>query len=138
MVSLGSVSAEKTRKAVVCIRHLASVIIFGLVMVTSAAVPAADQNPPYKLIFITSDHCPFCVAWEREVGQIYDKSPYGEQAPLFRVDFGDHLSVLSDASDQVAGTPTFLILTDGQEIGRIQGYQSSEMFFWALSEFVSP
>lgn len=103
-----------------------------------AAEQAAEQARSLELVFITSEHCPFCKAWERDVGQIYDSTPYALKARLRRVDLGDVDSALPAGAVKVFGTPTFLIVENNTEIGRIEGYQSSEMFFWALSEYISP
>ena len=104
----------------------------------SLAGLAAEQARSMELVFITSEHCPFCKAWERDVGQIYDSTPYALKARLRRVDLGDVDSTLPAGAVKVFGTPTFLIVENNTEIGRIEGYQSSEMFFWALSEYISP
>jgi hypothetical protein len=32
-------------------------------------------------------------------------------------------------------TPTFIIVIDGKEVGRIVGYPGQELFWWRLSEF---
>ena len=103
-----------------------------------AGEQAAEQARSLELVFITSEHCPFCKAWERDVGQIYDSTPYALKARLRRVDLGDVDSALPAGAVKVFGTPTFLIVENNTEIGRIEGYQSSEMFFWALSEYISP
>ena len=104
----------------------------------SLAGLAAEQARSLELVFITSEHCPFCKAWERDVGQIYDSTPYALKARLRRVDLGDVDLALPAGAVKVLGTPTFLIVENNTEIGRIEGYQSSEMFFWALSEYISP
>ena len=41
-----------------------------------------------RLVMVTSDHCPFCQAWERDIGVLYEKSPYALSLPLTRVDIG--------------------------------------------------
>ena len=41
-----------------------------------------------RLVMVTSDHCPFCQAWERDIGVLYEKSPYAPSLPLKRVDIG--------------------------------------------------
>ena len=97
-----------------------------------------EQNTSLELLFITSEYCPFCKAWERDVGQIYEDTPYAQKATLRRVDLKDIDSALPPRSADVFGTPTFLIVENNTEIGRIEGYQSSDLFFWALSEYVSP
>ena len=116
-------------------------LVFCGLFISSAALLsalAAEQDRSLELVFITSEHCPFCKAWERDVGQIYDSTPYALKARLRRVDLGDVDSALPAGAVKVFGTPTFLIVENNTEIGRIEGYQSSEMFFWALSEYIRP
>ncbi len=112
-------------------------LVFCSLFINSSAI-SAEQNTRLELLFITSEYCPFCKAWERDVGHIYDNTPYGRKAKLRRVDLQDAPSVLPAGSANVFGTPTFLIVKNNHEIGRIEGYRSSEMFFWALSEYISP
>ena len=112
-------------------------LVFCSLFISSAGL-AAEQPRSLELVFITSEHCPFCKAWERDVGQIYDSTPYALKARLRRVDLGDVDSALLTGAVKVFGTPTFLIVESNTEIGRIEGYQSSGMFFWALSEYISP
>ena len=112
--------------------------IIGVSCLLTALSYAIEVKTPKELVFITSDHCPFCKAWERDVGYIYDSTPYAKYASLRRIDFTEISFVLPKLNDAVVGTPTFLIFEDGVEIGRIEGYQSSEMFFWALSEYIQP
>lgn len=123
------------------VHSLAHSLKIGLVfcgLFISSAGLAAEQAKSLELVFITSEHCPFCKAWERDVGQIYDSTPYALKARLRRVDLGNVDSALPAGAVKVFGTPTFLIVENNTEIGRIEGYQSSEMFFWALSEYISP
>ena len=86
---------------------------------------------------MTSDHCSYCQAWELDVGAVYDKSPYAPTLPLTRVDIGS--KKLGDVTFQkpVVGTPTFLIIHNGQEIDRQNGYIGAEMFWWWLSEYAA-
>ena len=89
-----------------------------------------------RLVMVTSDYCPFCRAWERDVGAVYDKSPYASALPLTRVDIGSGMPDGVALLKPVVGTPTFLIVRDGKEIERQSGYDDGEMFWWWLSEYV--
>jgi thioredoxin-related protein len=116
---------------------LKSIVIAFCLFISPLHLSAEEQNTR-ELVLVTSDHCPFCKAWERDVGAIYEETPYARHARLRRVDIADVDTALPELSAEVFGTPTFLILEKNTEIGRIEGYQSSEMFFWALSEYISP
>jgi len=113
-------------------------LFFSFAMLISATSFAADKMVALELVFVTSDYCPFCKAWERDVGPAYNQSPYGHKAPLRRIDIADVQKKLPNLSPRVNGTPVFLILSEDREIGRIQGYQSRDMFYWALSEYIQP
>jgi len=89
-----------------------------------------------RLIMVTSDHCPFCRAWERDVGAIYDRSPYAPNMPLTRVEMGAPLPDDIVLTGPVLGTPTFLIVSEGREVDRQRGYDDAEMFWWWLSDHV--
>ena len=87
-----------------------------------------------RLVMVTSDHCPFCQAWERDIGVLYENSPYAPSLPLKRVDIGSAMPEGVTLQSPVLGTPTFLIIHNGQEIDRQRGYDNAEMFWWWLSD----
>ena len=87
-----------------------------------------------RLIMVTSEHCPYCQAWERDVGAVYDKSLYAAKLPLSRVGIGSEMPENVAIKKPIVGTPTFLIILNGQEIDRQRGYIDAGMFFWWLSQ----
>ena len=113
-------------------------VLTALILLANIANVSAEEQAPLELVMVTSDHCPFYKAWERDVGFIYSNTPYAQKARLRRVDIADVASTLPELPTIVFGTPTFLILENNMEVGRIEGYQSSDLFFWALSEYVNP
>ena len=90
------------------------------------------------LLMITSDHCPWCVAFEEEVGDIYDRTPEAELYPLLRVDFFGEVPARFRHLAEAVVTPTFIFIKDSEEIGRIVGYPGSELFWWRMAEFLPP
>ena len=116
-------------------RHIRS-LLFSVFMFIASFSFATEENAHKELIFITSEYCSFCEAWERDIGSLYNKTKYAKQAPLRRIEINEVQFELPKIVEDVAGTPTFLIFQNGHEIGRIEGYQSAEMFFWALSEYI--
>lgn len=81
----------------------------------------------------TRPGCPWCAAWEREVGDVYAKTDIGQRAPLRRVDLQRDATGGVDLDRDVRFTPTFVLARDGREIGRIAGYPG-EAHFWARLE----
>ena len=84
-----------------------------------------------ELVMLEEDGCPWCDLWKAEVGVIYSKTDEGKIAPLRVVDIHDPLP--DDLKFMVKGgfTPTFVLVDQGKEIGRIRGYPG-ESFFWGL------
>ena len=109
-------------------------------LIKAFALALALSAPPYiaaadsRLIMVTSDYCPYCQAWELDIGVVYDKSPYASRLPLTRVDIGSKMPRDVTFRKPVVGTPTFLVILNGQEIDRQRGYIDAEMFWWWLSE----
>lgn len=74
--------------------------------------------------------CAYCEAWDAQIAPIYPKTPEGKAAPLRRADIRA-LPQDIELARPVAFTPTFILVTDGMETGRIEGYPGED-FFWAL------
>jgi len=95
--------------------------------VVQAENGVALQSLPAALLLIEDHGCPYCARWDREVREAYQNSPEGRFAPLVRRFRG-----AADVSfvPNVIYSPTFVVLVEGKEAGRIIGYQSAD-FFWA-------
>ena len=102
-----------------------------LVFLVAMIRPAAAES---RLLMVTSDHCHFCQAWEKDIGEVYDQSPYALDLPLTRVKIGSAMPHGVALLAPVIGTPTFIVLRDGLEIDRQRGYHDAEIFWWWLSE----
>lgn len=128
-----NITKSTRNRRLVALRIYVSLIkAFALALILSATphIAAADSH----LIMVTSDYCPYCQAWERDIGVVYHKSPYALALPLTRVNVESKMPEDMTFKKPVVGTPTFLIIRDGQEIDRQSGYIDAEMFWWWLSE----
>ncbi len=84
-----------------------------------------------ELVMFETDDCPWCRAWDREVGVVYAKTEAGRRAPLRRVALHGPRPPDLVQVEGIVFTPTFVLLDDGREIGRILGYPG-ENHFWGL------
>ena len=113
---------------------------FAFIILLSAGLSNFKQTgsiaSDLRLVMFTSKDCPVCQAWEREVGSVYKKSHYQVALPLTRVNFSAGISDLMSLQEPIIGTPTFVILRNGEEEGRILGFNDTEIFWWELSSFV--
>lgn len=85
-----------------------------------------------ELVMMEQSGCPWCAAFDREIGTIYGKTDDGLRAPLRRVDI--HQPLPSDLAfmHMERFTPVFVLVDKGHEIGRIRGYGGREMFWTQL------
>ena len=85
-----------------------------------------------ELFMIREDNCPWCIVWDEEIGPIYPKTPEGKFAPLMHVDLGESIDD-TRILKSVIYTPTFILVENGVEIARFEGYPGED-FFWTLLE----
>ena len=85
-----------------------------------------------ELLMVREDNCPWCIVWDEEIGPIYPKTPEGKFAPLMHVDLGESIDD-TRILKSVIYTPTFILIENGVEIARLEGYPGED-FFWTLLE----
>lgn len=108
-----------------------SVGVAAAILLTVALFGTPAPAIAAELVMFGSPHCPWCEAWESEVGAIYPKTAEGRLAPLRRVDIDQPWPLELADIDRVVFTPTFVLLVEGREVGRILGYPG-EAHFWEL------
>jgi cytochrome c551/c552 len=91
---------------------------------------AADPGRLTLLMF-EQPGCVYCARWNAEVGPEYAKTAEGKLAPLQRVQLADGAPVGVTLVSKPVFTPTFVLIRDGAELGRIEGYPGED-FFWGL------
>lgn len=84
-----------------------------------------------ELVMFEQSLCEWCERWDEEIGPIYDRTPEGKRAPIRKVD------IHAERPEDLAGvkpvvyTPTFVLVHEGVEVGRILGYPGED-FFWGM------
>jgi len=84
-----------------------------------------------ELVMFESPNCEWCQAWDRDVGVVYHKTDEGNLAPLRRLEIHGSRPEGLESVDAVVYTPTFVLLEEGRELGRITGYPGED-HFWGL------
>lgn len=106
------------------------VYAFALTAVTS--VLPAQVTGAAELIMVETSGCAYCLRWKQDVGAAeYAATPEGRFAPLRFVDLRDAPPDGVMFLRPVVFTPTFVLVEDGTEIDRIEGYPGED-FFWGL------
>ncbi len=83
------------------------------------------------LVMVEQDGCHWCMRWNEEISHIYPKTPEGQFAPLIRRDLSAPEPEGVTFARKVVFTPTFVLIEDGRELARIEGYPGED-FFWSL------
>lgn len=112
---------------------MARALVFLVVapLLAGAGLIGAARAPSDQLVMFQQRGCPYCAAWNRDVGVSYAKTDEGRKLPLRRVDIADpRPEDLREIRDVVA-TPTFVIMHCGKEFRRITGYIGQDQF-WGL------
>jgi len=93
------------------------------------AAPPEWRSMPAVLVMVQDHGCPYCARWEAEVQRSYELSEEGKFAPLAKRVRGH-----PDVSEirNIVYSPTFVLLSYGEEVGRILGYQGAELFWMQL------
>jgi hypothetical protein len=81
-----------------------------------------------ELVMYRRDGCSWCAKWDREIGPIYPKTDISRRVPLKIINL-DHDKDLPISHRPIRYTPTFVLVEDAREVGRIEGYPGDE-FFW--------
>lgn len=104
----------------------AKAFLIGLALLVAA--PAAQA---LELIMVERQGCHYCDQWKADVGPAYPNTEMGKYAPLRMVDIRNAPPEGVTFDSRVVFTPTFVLVEDGSEIGRIEGHPGED-FFWGL------
>lgn len=89
-----------------------------------------------RLFMFDQPGCIYCARWEAEIGPIYPVTDEAKAAPLTHIGIRDALPEGVVLDRPVTLTPTFVLLDDGQETGRLEGYPGEDFFWFLLGELI--
>ena len=100
-------------------------VVTGIGAVSASAV-AADVS----LVMVEQPGI-YCERWDDEIGPAYPNTDEGRFAPLLRADLREGAPEGISYARRVNFTPTFILVDNGQEVARIEGYPGED-FFWPV------
>lgn len=103
--------------------------VLALCVAVAGAVTASAEG--LMLYMVEQPGCIYCARWDAEVGDAYHLTTEGKVAPLVRIQLRDPLPEGVTFQRKATFTPTFVLVRDGQELERIEGYPG-EGFFYGL------
>lgn len=119
---------------------LAGILLAGFVLVL-VFLPVryvfAQPADGVELVMFVEPGCPWCRRWDQEVGEAYTRSAEGQRAPLRRVHIAEARRSGIKLTSAVTVTPTFVVVDQGVEVGRITGYPGADFFWGMLGELLA-
>lgn len=110
--------------------RLTAAIAFALLLTSGANLSAAE------LLMFERAGCSWCARFDAEIAPIYPKTDENRIAPLRRIDLNRPMPAELAGINPGPFTPTFVVVDEGREIGRIQGYPGDTFFFGLLDRIL--
>ncbi|ABG31141.1 hypothetical protein CEP88_17440 [Roseobacter denitrificans] len=103
-------------------------LLFSSLLVLAGTYPVLADT---RLVMVEEKGCIWCARWNEEIADIYPKTGEGKAAPLQRMDIHAPRPERLSFARALHYTPTFVLMVDGVEVSRIEGYPGED-FFWGL------
>ena len=97
--------------------------------IAASLLPTASRSA--ELVMFERGGCVWCQRWNRDIGPVYDKAAEAKLLPLRRIDLDRQTADGIKLAAPVRYTPTFVVVDNGREVGRITGYINDDSF-WGL------
>jgi hypothetical protein len=113
--------------------NFGSAMVAQLLAILTGVLPAAAA----ELVMLEQPGCAWCARFNAEIAPAWPKTEEGRLAPLRRVD------ITQDWPEDLTGvskerfTPTFILIDDGVEVGRLRGYVGNEFFWYRIGELLA-
>lgn len=106
---------------------IAACCLSGLFMLPASAA---------QMLMLEQPGCAWCARFDAEIAPAWAKTKEGQAAPLRRVDITKAWPEDIDFVARERFTPTFVLIDEGKEIGRIRGYPGDEFFWYLAAELI--
>ena len=111
--------------------HFRCLLLINTIFLFNTPASAAE------LVMFESESCEWCEVWDEEIGVAYDKTIESKVIPLRKVDIDDEPHADFKHLEGLIYTPTFVVMDNGKELGRIIGYPGEDFFWQYLNEILT-
>jgi thioredoxin-related protein len=98
-----------------------------------ATLPASNL----ELVVMEAPGCTYCELFRRDVLPSYQASERAKEMPIRFLDINDTTPEALGLDSDIDIVPTFVVLKNHKEIGRIPGYMGPEFFFHSINHLIS-
>lgn len=95
------------------------------IALTVIYVPAASAA---QLVYVEWKDCGYCKVFNRQMAWAYVSSAIGKKIPLRRVNILQRWPADLKRVNRPSYTPVFILVENGREVGRFDGYASPQGF----------
>lgn len=113
-----------------CLRIVLGVVAMAGPLAAAAPLLAAE------LVYVREAGCPYCRMWDERIGPIYGKTDEGKALPLREIEKRSAALDAIKLKRPIRYTPTFVLVSNSVELGRIEGYPGEEFFFARLARLI--
>ena len=111
-----------------------------LTLLLGGCLLPCQANSGSTLLYVHSPDCGACIQFMAEAGGLYPKTREASLMPMSSVTLaawqaGDHALAQCSIAPVVV-TPTYVQIIDCQEVDRITGYSSDELWWFSLKRMV--
>lgn len=110
---------------------------FGPQPLCAGQVYAGQGAGSVRLLMVEEARCAICRRWHQEVGPGYATSTLGRRAPLLSVGMDGPFPDGLILGARPRGTPTFILIRDGVEAARHEGYRTPALFYTHLARMLA-
>jgi thioredoxin-related protein len=126
-------------------RILARLVFILLILVAPLSSGRAGIDPDasvpqlcnLQLVVMEAEGCIYCTVFRRDVLPSYEVSERGKDMPVRFVDVNDVVKSGIELVQPIDILPTFVVVKDNREVGRIPGYVGPEDFFHSINYLLS-
>lgn len=110
-------------------------ILLSLFLLVGLLRPALANG--LELLMFEQPGCVYCLRWHEEIGPKFALTDEGKAAPLRLLQLRSPLPEGIQLVSRPAFTPTFVLLRDGRETGRLEGYPGEDFFWPMLADLIA-
>ena len=92
----------------------------------------------FELIMFKTSICNHCAVFDHDVATLYNKHSLAKQAPLVNVNLDDAGTGKYHLTRPLEVVPTFVIMKNGKEVGRLSGMIDKFMFLAFVRDKIYP
>ncbi|MEM7496643.1 MAG: thioredoxin family protein [Pseudomonadota bacterium] len=110
--------------------------VIAILALAALLLPGPATAGALRLLMLDQAACEWCEQWEAEIGGAYHLTDEGRAAPLTRASIHEPLPEGVTLERRAHFTPTFVLLEDGREVGRLEGYAGADFFYPMLDRLL--